>query len=128
MQPRLCPCCNEKISLKVFLHNVFFATTEISFIENDKGFLCPKCKKPILCAEKKEKQLRALVGIAFVPIGLFAMVGNISLSIEYFLNIIIILSISLLIVITLVIRKYHKIDFICNDKSSDDYNDHRIQG
>jgi len=128
MKARSCPCCKKKISIKAFLHHMFFATTRISFTENSKGFLCPKCQQPILCAERKEKILMPLMGISFIPFALFGIGGDISLSLEYGLNAIAVLSLSVSILVSAVIRKYHKIDFICNDKSSDDYNNHRIQG
>jgi len=128
MEKRKCPCCNSIVPIKYFFKQMLFAQTHISFVEKEKGLLCSTCKRSILCAERKKKVLLPAMYFSIAPFGVFGMIGNISFLQEYLFNFVVVLFLSVSIFLLGVLKKYYSIEYICDDESSDDYNDNSIQG
>jgi hypothetical protein len=128
MTKRHCPCCDANLPIKYFFKQMLFAQTHISFVEKQKGLLCPKCNHSILCAERKKKVLLPTMYFSIAPFGIFGITKSISFSQEYLFNFIGILILSISIFLLGVLKKYYIIEYICDDESSDEYNESSIQG
>ena len=126
MKRRECPCCNEEVPIKYFLKHMLAGKKGFSFVEKEKGFVCKKCNNPILSAEKKDKSMKYLLGFSLVPMALFGFNDIAFISMENLINLLKALSVSFTILLVGVFRQYYKIDFICNDESSDEYNETSI--
>lgn len=126
MSQRECPCCSEKISIKYFIKHMLAGKKGFSFVEKEKGFICKNCNAPILSAERKDKSMTYLLGFSLTPMVLFGFNDVEFLSIENLTILLKALSVSFTILLIGVLRKYYTIDFICNDESSDEYNEHSI--
>ena len=128
MKRRKCPCCQEKISIRYFIKRVLFPKKNISFTENEKGFTCSECNKPILSAEKKFKLDTFTMSISMIPIAIFGLSDDLSFSQEFVFKFISVFVFSFILFLLGIFRQYYKVDFICNDKSSDEYNQQSIFG
>ena len=117
MKKRECPCCNEEIPIKYFIMHMFAGKKGFSFVEKEKGFVCQKCNNPILSAERKDTSMNYLLGFSFVPMALSGL---------YDIPFVQAISVSISILVIGVFRKYYNITFICNDESSDEYNESSI--
>jgi hypothetical protein len=107
---------------------MFFAQTHISYVEKEKGLLCPTCNRSILCAERKKKVLLPTMYFSIAPFGIFGITQNISFSQEYLFNFVAVLFLSISIFLLCVLKKYYSIEYICDDESSAEYNKSSIQG
>jgi len=107
---------------------MLFAQTHISYVEKEKGLLCPTCSRPILCAERKKKILLPTMYLSIAPFGVFGISESISFSQEYLFNFVAIIFLSVSILLLGVLKKYYSIEYICDDKSSDKYNESSIHG
>lgn len=126
MKKRECPCCNEKVPIKYFIKHMLAGKKGFSFVEKEKGFVCQQCYSPILSAERKDKDMNYLFGFSLIPMALFGFNDIDFISMENFINLLKALSLSFTILLIGVLRKYYKITFICNEKSSDEYNESSI--
>ena len=128
MKIRKCPCCDEKISLKYFFKKILFTKKHISFIEKEKGLICQKCNKSILSAERK-----ASIGIFIIPISMIPLMiigfGNDAPSLQdHILNFSVGFLLSFMLLLMMLYRKYNDVDFICKNKSSDEFESYSIHG
>jgi len=128
MKRRECPCCNSIVPIKYFFKQMLFAQTHISYVEKEKGLLCPTCSRPILCAERKKKVLLPTMYLSIAPFGIFGISESISFSQEYLFNFIVIIFLSFSILLLGVLKKYYSIEYVCDDESSDEYNESSIHG
>jgi hypothetical protein len=128
MNRRKCPCCQEEISIRYFIKQVLFPKKSISFTENEKGFTCRECNEPILSAEKKFKLDTFTISISMIPIAIFGLSDDISFSQEFVFKFISVFVFSFILFLLGIFRQYYKVNFICNDKSSDEYNQQSIFG
>jgi len=126
MKKRKCPCCNEEIPIIYFIKHMFAGKKSFSFVEKEKGFICHKCNSSILSAEKKDKSVKSLLWLSWTPMVLFAFHDASFISIENLMIFLKAMSIGIGIFTIGVWRKYYTIAFICNDKSSDEYNNSSI--
>ena len=126
MRKRECPCCTEEVSFKYFIKHMLAGKRGFSFVEKEKGFVCKKCNNPILSAERKDKSMNYLFGFSLVPMALFGFNDIAFISMENLINLLKALSVSMTILLIGVLRKYHTVTFICNDESSDQYNENSI--
>lgn len=118
---RKCPCCQEEVSKKYFLKQIFFKSSSFSFTEKEKGITCQKCNNPILSAEKKHWLSMSPMFISLIPIVILGLTDDMS-----FIKFIVVFSFSFAIFVVLILKKFNDIDFICNDESSDEFNYHSI--
>ncbi len=128
MKRRKCPCCQEEISIRYFIKRVLFPKKSISFTENEKGFTCRECNQPIMSAEKRFKLDTFTMSISIIPMAIFGLNDNISFSEEYIIKFISVFVLSFTLFLMGIFRQYYKVNFICNDKSSDAYNQQSIFG
>ncbi|MEA1880489.1 MAG: hypothetical protein U9N11_07590 [Campylobacterota bacterium] len=128
MKKRRCPCCNKKISIKHFFKQMLFKQNKISFIESEKGLICQKCDKVILSAEKKASMFIFIMPISMIPLILIGLGSDASSFQEHVSELAIGFMLSFVLLSILTYRKYQNTDFICNDKSSKEYDNYSIHG
>ena len=120
---RMCPCCNEEISFRYFFKHLKNRRKNF-FTENEVGLLCPSCKTSIISAERKNKKITPVMMTSLIPIAIFGIGGEISFSLAYAIKFIVWFSMSLLIYIIGLYRVHKKIEYICDDDNSDEYNEY----
>ncbi len=116
-----CPCCKIEIPMNYFLKQILFSSNSISFTKNEKGIICQKCDKSILSAEKKNMLSTLPMFISMIPVALLGLGGGSNM-----LTLILVFSFSFIYFMLLVSGKYYSTHFICDDKSSNEYNSHSI--
>ena len=119
---RMCPCCNEEISFRYFFKHLKNRRKNF-FTENEIGLLCPSCKTSIISAERKNKKITPAMVASMVPIVIFGLGGEISFSLTYGAEFIFWFSMSFLIYIIVLYLVHQKIEYICSDENSDEYNE-----
>lgn len=116
-----CPCCKIEIPMNYFLKQILSSNNSISFTKNEKGITCQKCDTSILSAEKKNMISTSPMFISMIPVVLLGLGGGSNI-----LTLILVFSFSFIYFILLVSGKYYTTHFICDDKSSNEYNSHSI--
>ena len=98
---RKCPCCNKSFSFKRYLSQIFnFKVKKLN--DKDKNIVCIYCKNDILSSEENNKFYFALIPFFFFIDLLHEIIfrnnHEIYYSLNYFLVLILILSISIFLV------------------------------
>ena len=120
---RICPCCNEEITFRYFFKHLKNRRKNF-FIENEVGLLCPRCDRSIISAERKNKKVTPIMFASMAPMALFGFNGDFSLSLDYAIKFIFWFSFSFLVFVLALYQIHRKIEYICEDESSDAYNEY----
>jgi hypothetical protein len=120
---RTCPCCNTEITFKYFFKHLKHRRKNF-FVENEIGLLCPSCKTSIISAERKNKKVTPAMMASMVPMAIFGFGENFSLSLTWLVEFIFWFSMSFLVFLFALYQIHQKIDYICGDENSDEYNEY----
>lgn len=122
IKTRKCPCCHEEVTFKYFFKHLKNRRNNF-FTENEVGLLCPGCKKSIISAERKNKKTTTAMMVSMAPIAFFGLTGEFSLSLAYAIEFIFFFLLAFLIFLFALYRIHQKIEYICDDESSNAYNE-----
>ena len=120
---RTCPCCNAEITFRYFFKHLKNRRKNF-FVENEVGLLCPSCKTSIISAERKNKEVTFTMMFSMFPIVIFGFSGEFALTWTWAIKFIFWMSMSFLVFVLALYRIHQKIEYICNDENSDEYNEY----
>ncbi len=122
METHSCPCCHKEISFKVFLKQLFVFKKRNPFSDNEKGVLCIHCSKSILCTEQKNKFFIPILLFLMMPFFVAGIVGEALFDLQNGIYFLIYLLLTFIASYLTLLKTYQKTQFICDDASSNKYN------
>lgn len=97
-----------------------------SFVGKEVGLQCQICDSEIVSAERKFKIAYDYMYISMLPFLIIGFSRTTFISKETLMNVALAFFLSVSIQASLLTWKYFRIEFICDDESSDEYNDSSI--
>ena len=122
MKSRICPCCSEEISYSLFYKGIIKIHKRNPWIEPEKGLICPYCHRQILSAERKTKLLIPMILVGMAPSWIYVFSLDIHYDLQEVFIILCLFGALIPISVLWIYRIFQKVDLICDDKNSDNYN------